>query len=195
MPPETKATPQPANSFFDFIRAKRSVIALALDLLSDRRNAVPLLFQIVEVINQKIWLSDASIFRITQRWLLLAEWHSLLANNFVTCCLTPKAIQLQIIDQALNLWTWLFYPPRSTTRADKHETNDQCCNTHFFMNHDFQRTWRIETINILRHLRRFHRIGCAKRATSFLHPDSVGAAAQVDMLAGLSKRGAVCASA
>jgi hypothetical protein len=63
------------------------------------------------------------------------------------------------------------------------------------MNHDFRRTWRIEAINILRRTRRFHRIGCAKRATSFLHPNSVGPAAQVDMLAGLSERGAVCASA
>lgn len=202
--------PKPANSIFDLVRAKRIIIALSLDFLPYRGNAISLLLKKVEVVNQKIWLRDASsvrntqrrilftksdVFRVTQSRLLLAKRYSLLAYDFVASCLTLKSVQFQIVDQVLNLRTWLFYPSSSAPRTEKQETCDQGDKTHFFVNHDVLRIWRKETINIRWSLPRFHRIECAKRSPSFLHPNSVGSSDQVDMLVELSERGAVCASA
>ena len=176
-------------------RFHEGIIKFTLDFLSDSWDAISLLGEEVNVVDQEVGLSDATILRITQLWLLLAIRRSLLANDILQPGLARIALQLQVVDQALHLRAWFFDPSRGTAGTHEHASDNQRCGENLrSLNHHYLRPLRIRACNIARRRQRFHRIGRSKRPPSFLHPDSVGFGDSVDMLDRLFEIGAVCAS-
>lgn len=190
-PPSPAQRRQPARAGS---RPHESIVTLALDLLSDRRDTVALLLKVINVVEQIISLRHTTILRVAQRWLLLAVRSPLLAHDVLESGFALITLQFQVVDQPAYLRAWFFDPARCAPGTHKHETGNQHSSNHS-LNHVFQRTSRNEAFNISRRPQRFHRIGRSKRTSAFLHPDSVGSGVSVVMLNRLFEGGAVCARA